>query len=305
MGLTCPERTGHKCDNISIPTAFKDCVHQIIERLRARDSYFTQKCRLWTICRKAISGRLIRDWRLALSAKLSLNVRMKSALAGFVWVLSSVLMLGQGQNSSVKPAIKTVSGQASERLSVDTAKTTVLGNSFVAAKDWSIRVAGSATILEAPERNSWVALIDVQAKTQEEALARAWQAYKPDAKWPVKVSTDQANEDGWSQRRSYEYLTSPNEKRTVGALVSYSRSSWNVVIVDMADAVAEKRCSQVALVFGRLLPKGYSRESFAEKKPKTLDQARIAELTRFVEQGQKVLGMPGVAFGTPTSLLEK
>ena len=121
--------------------------------------------------------------------------------------------------------------------------------------------------------------------------------YKPDAKWPVKVSTDQADEDGWSQRRSYEYLTSPNEKRTVGALVSYSRSSWNVVIVDMADAVAEKRGSQVALVFGRLLPKGYSRESFAEKKPKTLDQARIAELTRFVEQGQKVLGVPGVAFG--------
>ena len=121
--------------------------------------------------------------------------------------------------------------------------------------------------------------------------------YKPDAKWPVKVSTDQADEDGWSQRRSYEYLTSPNEKRTVGALVSYSRSSWNVVIVDMADAVAEKRGSQVALVFGRLLPKGYSRESFAEKKPKTLDQARIAELTRFVEQGQKVLGVSGVAFG--------
>ena len=150
---------------------------------------------------------------------------MRSALVGFVWVLSSVLMLGQGQNSSVKPAIKTVSGQASERLSVDTAKTTVLGNAFVAPKDRSIRVAGSATILEAPERNSWVALIDVQTKTQEEALTRLGRLTSPMRKWPVKVSTDQADENGWSQRRSYEYLTSPNEKRTVGALVSYSRSS--------------------------------------------------------------------------------
>jgi CubicO group peptidase (beta-lactamase class C family) len=222
---------------------------------------------------------------------------MKNVLVGFLWILSSVLMLGQGQNSSVKPATKTVSAQASERLSVDTSKSTVLGNAFVAPKDWSIRVTGPATILEAPEGGSWVALIDVQAKTQEEALAAAWQAYKPDAKWPVKVSTDQADEDGWSRRRSYEYLTSPNEKRSVGALVSYSGSNWNVVIVDMADAVAEKRGGQVALVFGRLLPKGYSRESFAGKKANTLDQERIAELTRFVEQGRKVLGVPGVALG--------
>jgi hypothetical protein len=46
-----------------------------------------------------------------------------------------------------------------------------------------------------------------------------------------------------------------------------------------------------------LLPKGYRRESFAGKKAHTLDQARIADLGRFVEQGQKELGIPGVALG--------
>ena len=53
----------------------------------------------------------------------------------------------------------------------------------------------------------------------------------------------------------------------------------------------------MALILGRLLPKGYSRESFAGKKANALDQARIAELVRFIESGQKVLGVPGVAFG--------
>jgi len=144
---------------------------------------------------------------------------------------------------------------------------------------------------------SWIALVDVQAKGPQEALAAAWQAYKPDAKWPIKVTNDLADEDGWSRRRDYEYLTSPNEKRGVGALVDYSAPGWTVVIVDMADAVAEKRGAQVDLVFGRLLPKGYSRESFAGKKANTLDQARIAELGRFIELGQKVLGVPGVALG--------
>jgi len=211
----------------------------------------------------------------------------KYALVVLSFILCSALL-------APAPAVST---QASERLSVDTPRTTVLGNAFVAPKDWSIRVAGRATILEAPEGDSWIALVDVQAKGPEEALAAAWQAYKPEAKWPIRVTTDLADEDGWSRRRDYDYLTSPNEKRGVGALVSYSGSNWTVVIVDMADAVAEKRGAQVALVFGRLLPKGYSRESFAGKKAKVLDAARIAELGRFVEAGQKVLGVPGVALG--------
>ena len=222
---------------------------------------------------------------------------MKKLVVAFLLVFSSVQVLGQGQRSSAQPATKAVSSQASERLAGDTPKTTVLGNAFFAPKDWSIGVEGPATILEAPEGNSWIALVDVQAKGPEEALAAAWQAYKPDAKWPIKVTNNLADEDGWSRRRNYEYLTSPNEKRGVGALVCYSGSNWTVVIFDMADAVAEKRGAQVALVFGRLLPKGYSRESFAGKKANTLDPARLAELGRFIEGGQKVLGVPGVALG--------
>ncbi len=140
-------------------------------------------------------------------------------------------------------------------------------------------------------------LVDVEAKTQDEALAAAWQAYKPDAKWPLKVSNDLPDRDGWSRRRAYDYQTSPNEKRRVNAVVYCSGSSWTVVIEDVADAVAGKRGAQLSLIFGRLLPKGYSRESFAGKKANTLDQARIAELGRFVEQGQKVLGVPGVGLG--------
>jgi len=221
---------------------------------------------------------------------------MKTVLAVLLLLFSSSwLLLGQDQSSSVAPASNAAGTQSSGRLTTDAPKTTVLGNAFIAPKDWSIQVKGPATILEAPEGDSWVALVDVQAKGPDEALAAAWQAYKPDAKWPLKVSNDLPDKDGWSRRRYYEYQTSPNEKRGVGAIVYYSESGWTVVINDLADAVAEKRGAQVALVFGRLLPKGYSRESFAGKKAHTLDQARTAELGRFVEQGQKELGIPGVS----------
>ena len=222
---------------------------------------------------------------------------MKKLLVCSLLVLASALLLEQALSASTQPAINAASAQVPEKVSADTPKTTVLGNAFIAPKDWSIRVKGPATILEAPEGDSWVALVDVEAKTQDEALAAAWQDYKPDAKWPLKVSNDLPDRDGWSRRRAYDYQTSPNEKRGVDAVVYYSGSSWTVVIVDVANAVAGKRSAQLALIFSRLLPKGYSRESFAGKKANTLDQARIGELGRFVEQGQRVLGVPGVGLG--------
>jgi CubicO group peptidase (beta-lactamase class C family) len=222
---------------------------------------------------------------------------MKKLLFCSLLVFASAPLFEQALSASAQPAINAAPAQAPEKLSADTPKTTVLGNAFIAPKDWSIRVQGLATTLEAPEGDSWVVLVDVEAKTQDEALAAAWQAYKPDAKWPLKVSNDLPDRDGWSRRRAYDYQTSPNEKRGVDALVYFSGSSWTVVIENVADAVAGKRGAQLSLIFSRLLPKGYSRESFAGKKANTLDQARIAELSRFVGQGQKVLGVPGVSLG--------
>ena len=222
---------------------------------------------------------------------------MKNFIAACLCFCTASMVLVQSQSSSAQPATTAAAVQKSGRLSADTPETTVLGNAFVAPKDWSIQVKGAATILQAPEGDSWIALIDVQGATADQALAAAWRAYKPDAKWPVKVSHDLPDRDGWSRRRTYEYLTSPNEKRGVNALVLYSGSSWTVVIEDMSDAVAEKRGAQDALVFGRLLPKGYTRESFAGKKANTLDQPRIAELGRFLTQAEKLTGVPGISLG--------
>jgi CubicO group peptidase (beta-lactamase class C family) len=186
---------------------------------------------------------------------------------------------------------------APQRLSADTPTATIVGNPFIAPKDWTLHVKGPATILEAPEGASFIALVDLSAKDRDAALAAAWKAYRPNAKWPVKVTHDLPDKDGWTQRCAYEYLTSPNEKRSVAALVENSGSSWTVVITDQADEVAEKRASQSVLVYERLLPKGFQRESFAGRHANTLTPARIAELGRFIERGQTETGVPGVALG--------
>jgi len=182
-------------------------------------------------------------------------------------------------------------------LSTDTPKTTVEGATFIAPAGWSIEVKGPATILTAPEGDSRIALVDVHAKSADDAVAAAWAAYRPDAKWPVKVTNDFPDKDGWSNIRQYSYLTSPNEKRDLYASARRAGETWTVVIHDMNEGVSEKRGAQVALILGRLLPKGYSRESFAGKKANKLDAKRIAALSAFVEEGRKKLGVPGVSIG--------
>jgi len=186
---------------------------------------------------------------------------------------------------------------APQVLTADTPETTVLGASFIAPAGWSLSVAGPATILAAPEGDSHIAFIDVHAKDADAAVAAAWAAYKPDAKWPLKVVTSDPDQDGWSDVKSYSYQTSPNEKRDVEVGVRRAGEVWTAVVYDMAWAVGEKRGAAVRLMFGRLFPKGYTRESFAGRKANRLDAAHIAQLTAWVQMAMKTLGVPGVSLG--------
>ena len=185
---------------------------------------------------------------------------------------------------------------AKERLAADTSKTTALGNTFIAPAGWSVSVRGPATIIEAPEGDSRIVLVDVRAKDADAALAAGWAAYER-PKWPLKVANDVPDKDGWSKQRSFNYQTSPNERRDVAAGVQFAGDVWTVWIYDMSQPVAEKRGAQIALIFDKLLPKGYTRESFAGKQAHKLDAARIAALTKFVADGQKATGVPGVSIG--------
>src|SRR5215471_20786275 len=113
--------------------------------------------------------------------------------------LAAVPLLGQA--SAPAPS-------SDRPLAADSPMTTVQGNPFIAPAGWTVSVKGPATILASPEGDSWIALIDLDAKDAESAVSAAWVAYKPDMKWPLKVTADVADKDGWSKQRTYEYQTS-------------------------------------------------------------------------------------------------
>jgi CubicO group peptidase (beta-lactamase class C family) len=183
---------------------------------------------------------------------------------------------------------------SSETLKQDSSRTTPAGTTFTAAAGWMLTTRAGMVVLEPPEADSHVVIVDVKAKDAAEAVAAAWAAYRPDFKRPLKIALAQAPREGWEERRAFQYETSPNERAVVTAYASRAGESWTVVLVDGTEPTFEKRGAPLRLTLQSLRPKGYARESFAGKKANPLDEKRIAILKDFVATGMKLLDTPGV-----------
>jgi CubicO group peptidase (beta-lactamase class C family) len=150
-------------------------------------------------------------------------------------------------------------------------------------------------ILEPPETDTHIAIVDSQATDAKAAVAAAWTAYKPQANRPLKLVTPRPAREGWDERQVFDYETSPNERAVVEAIALRAGSKWTVMILDGTDPTVEKRNAPIGLIFSSLRPKGYARESFAGRTPHRLDAEHIKQLKDFVESSMQQLGVPGVS----------
>ena len=168
---------------------------------------------------------------------------------------------------------------------------------FRRAAGWSISGDGPGSDPTAPEGDSHIALVNVgSGKDADAAVAAAWAAYDAEAGSPLKLASDRLVRDGWEQVRAYRYDTTVNEKRGVSALARRRGERWTVTIFDLTNAVSEKRDAQIELI-GRLLPKGYVRETFARKdREQTRRDAHRDTETVHRERAQQ-FDVLGVAIG--------
>ena len=176
----------------------------------------------------------------------------------------------------------------------DTSKTTPAGATFTVPAGWTMTPGDPMVVLQTPEADSRVVLVDVKAKDAEAAVAAAWGAYKPAFRRPLKIALPQEARNGWDERKAFQYETSPNERAVVGAYAWRAGDAWTVVLLDGTEGTFEKRGAQVGLALQSLRPKGYARETFAGKKAHPLDEKRLATLKSFVASGMKMLDTPGV-----------
>jgi CubicO group peptidase (beta-lactamase class C family) len=205
----------------------------------------------------------------------------------------SLAALGLALSMSIACA-SVAAAQPAATLAADTTLTTANGATFTAPQSWRVTAGANKVVLEPPEADSRLALVDVRAADAAAAIAAGWASYRPDATRPLRVATPQAPFNGWEERHIYNYETSPNERAVVYALVWRAAQDWTVVIVEASRATFEKRNAAFALAIGSLRPKGYQREMFNAKQANPLDAGRIAVLTDFVRDVMQQFGIPGV-----------
>jgi CubicO group peptidase (beta-lactamase class C family) len=211
-------------------------------------------------------------------------------------VLGLLLLVGSANFAAGAPtATSDVPSPATERLAIDTPYTTSSGATFTAPSGWNIISGTNKHVLDPPEGDSHLALVDVQATDAAAAVAAGWASYRPDANRPLRIATPQAPYNGWEERHIYSYETSPNEKAVVYALAWRAGQAWTVVIVDATRATFQKRSAAFGLAIGSLRPKDYQREMFAGKPARPLDAERIALIKDFVQDVMQQFDVPGAA----------
>jgi CubicO group peptidase (beta-lactamase class C family) len=185
---------------------------------------------------------------------------------------------------------------AAAEATADGSSKTARGVTFILPAGWTQSTNGNAVVLAPPEGDgSRIVIVDADGSDPDAAVAAAWKALGATPKF--LVATEGAPRDGWEQRRFYSYDIPQNAKRAVQAFAWRRGLAWTVLLMDLDQGVAEKRSSQAGKIFQRLLPAGYTRESFAGRKAHPLDAARLAQIADFVESMRKAYEVPGVAIG--------
>src|SRR5262245_37562095 len=112
------------------------------------------------------------------------------------FIAFGLTVLAVGPTVAQKPA-----PPSSETVKEDSSRATPAGVTFKVPAGWTLTTKAAMVILDPPEPDSHVVIVDVNATDADAAVAAAWTAYKPDFKRPLNIALPQAARQGWDERR--------------------------------------------------------------------------------------------------------
>ena len=221
---------------------------------------------------------------------------MRQVLTPCVLAIALAFLLSAPPRSASADTPTAADSASAAQDATDKPSSTPAGTTFILPGGFTQRVQGNAVLLMPPEADgSRIAIIDAVADDPDAAVAEGWKLLGITPK--LIAAFDDAPRDGWEARRSYAYDVAANAKRVIGARAFRKGKAWTVMVVDVDQAIAEKRGAQFSKLGQRLQPAGYTRETFADRTAHKLDAARLKQISEFVEQMRKEFDVPGVAIG--------
>ena len=118
-----------------------------------------------------------------------------------IGILAAALSFGFAGAAVGQPADASI-----ELISADTPVTTASGATFTAPSGWRVTSTASKKVLEPPEADSHLALVDVRAADAAAAVAAGWASYRPDANRPLRTR-DAAGAAEWLGRAALSTVT--------------------------------------------------------------------------------------------------
>ena len=114
--------------------------------------------------------------------------------------------------------------------------------SFSIPPGWTQQVSGGLVVLNPPESDTHLAIVDVpQAADAESAIAAGWKAYRGGESHAFKLLTPLPPRNGWDEQAVVQYETSPSEHLAIQGIARRKGSGWTVLILDGSESTVEKR----------------------------------------------------------------
>src|SRR5882762_257185 len=188
------------------------------------------------------------------------------------------------------------SGVVDSPVVADRTVTLPSGATLKVAADWTVTAAPDGLVLEDPEKQLRIDLVEVDATSgMSEAISTAWSRRRPGFDRKERAAADSPGREGWDLLRWATYETSPGEARRVSAVGVRKGPLAVIALVDGPFAAAQRRSSQIALVQDSLRPAGYVRETYQGRKPRPLDAERVAYLRAFIDRMREAADVPGMS----------
>ena len=181
------------------------------------------------------------------------------------------------------------------QLEADTPLQSSSGATFTVSKGWFVTRNDDVIVLEDPEREMKMVLLENTAASADEAAQLAWKRFTPDFSRAIKSTVRPPARDGWDEFAQTVYETGTAENRVVLSVMRRKDKNWYVALVDAPVAAMDKRGAQLMVAVGSFKVAGAVEESFAGKAAHRLDAERLKAFEAFVEDTRIKTGVPGAA----------
>lgn len=169
------------------------------------------------------------------------------------------------------------------------------GAGFELPAGWSVERNRDFLLIQDPEKELKLWMVDIEGGTGADAIASAWKLAVPDFGRKTDETVSPPITEGWDSVTQISYEVAAAESRAIVALARVKDEIAYVLLIDGSAPALRRRNAQLMQIIGSQRPRGLQRESFAGRHARPLDEAMAATLDAFIEDARRKTRVPGAA----------